>query len=502
MEELLRTLREALPEAIGGLVASGVAAAWTKLYAGVGTRAALLVGVVVFVILAAIGLLLTAGITIWVIVLVVGAVIGMLGCAYLAFKRTPPLVEGGKGIWQYPRWRRWALAGLIIIPMLTAGGAAYYYRQTHLPLRSIEVDTYPFYVYRDNGSPDNHFSFWDGIMGDGESIEWGNQIDYGYPIDCHSGNTCMRIAYKPVSPKVYWIAISWQHPQGNWGTINEGFDLRKATRLTFWTRGEKGGEAVTFGMGGIGRKRDSCDPDSPYPDSVCPTVWTSPLRLSAAWQQYSIDLVGKDLGHVITGFLVSIGGDDAQTIYLDEIRYETGPQATMTATATPTPTPTPTLTPTPIATPTPTLTATLTPTPTPTCAITAPTDAETLFALIDAEAQAILSEDIQLIKAVFAPDAIIRNEATDQEWDSPEAYYTEKFRNEVHCRAEHYNYRILKLTDEQALVTTGNRGQWGWETDECTMTYENPPGADQWHFRKDAFGCWQIVRFAYNAHTQ
>jgi len=29
-----------------------------------------------------------------------------LGCAYLAFKRTPPLVPGGKGTWQYPRWRR------------------------------------------------------------------------------------------------------------------------------------------------------------------------------------------------------------------------------------------------------------------------------------------------------------------------------------------------------------------------------------------------------------
>jgi|GEM_PF-814597 len=356
--------------------------------------------------------------------------------------------------------------------------------------RSTMVNTYPFYVYRDNDSPDNHFSFWDGIMGDGESIGWGSQIDYGYFNDCHSGSTCMRIAYTPVTPDAYWVGISWQHPQGNWGTINEGFDLRKAARLTFWARGEKGGEAVTFGMGGIGRKRDSCDPNSPYPDSVCPTVWTSPLRLSAAWQQYSIDLGGKDLGHVITGFLISIGGENAQTIYLDEIRYESEPQATATATATLSPIPTPTST------------VTLTPTPTPTCAVKAVTDAETLFALIDAEAQAVLGENMELIRNIFAPYAIIRNEATDQEWSSPEVYYIEKFRNEVHCKAKHYDYRILKLTDEEALVSTGSRGKWGWQAEGCTRTYENPPGADQWHFRKNAFGCWQIVRFTYNAHTQ
>ena len=182
------------------------------------------------------------------------------------------------------------------------------------------------------------------------------------------------------------------------------------------------------------------------------------------------------------------------------------PTSSPTSTPTPTASPTVTLTPTPTATPTPTPTltptATSTPTPTPTCPVTAPTDADTLFALVDAEAQAVLSEDIDLIKAIFAPDAIIRNEATDQEWDSPEVYYAEKFQNEIHCRAEHYDYRLLKLTDEEGLVSTGNRGEWGWEAEGCAMTYESPPGADQWHFRKDTFDCWQIVRFTYNAHNQ
>ncbi len=71
-------------------------------------------------------------VTIALLVLGVGG--GTLGCAYLVFKRTPPLVIGGKGAWQYPRWRRWALAGLVIIPLLAASGLGYhYYQQSRSP---------------------------------------------------------------------------------------------------------------------------------------------------------------------------------------------------------------------------------------------------------------------------------------------------------------------------------------------------------------------------------
>ena len=140
--------------------------------------------------------------------------------------------------------------------------------------------------------------------------------------------------------------------------------------------------------------------------------------------------------------------------------------------------------------------------PTPACPVTAATDTKALFGLIDAEAQAVLNEDIELIEAIFAPDAVIRNEATGEEWDSPETYYEEKFRNEIHCRIEHDDHHILKLTDKEAWCTTASRGEWGWEGTGCTMTYENPPGSDQWQFRKDDRGCWRIVRFTYNAYSQ
>ena len=65
--------------------------------------------------------------------LAIGAGGGTLGCAYLAFKRTWPLVIGDKRAWLYPRWRRWALAGLVIIPLLTAGGIVYHHYQLAQP---------------------------------------------------------------------------------------------------------------------------------------------------------------------------------------------------------------------------------------------------------------------------------------------------------------------------------------------------------------------------------
>jgi tetratricopeptide (TPR) repeat protein len=73
-----------------------------------------------------------------IVLLVMGVGSGTLGCAYLAFKRTPPLVKGGRGVWQYPCWRPWALAGLVIIPLLTASGVGYHrYRESQPPTRVI-----------------------------------------------------------------------------------------------------------------------------------------------------------------------------------------------------------------------------------------------------------------------------------------------------------------------------------------------------------------------------
>jgi tetratricopeptide (TPR) repeat protein len=71
-----------------------------------------------------------------IILLAIGMGGGWLGCAYLAFRRAPPLRPGLKADWKYPRWRPWALAGLVIIPLLAAGAVGYhFYQQTQPPTK-------------------------------------------------------------------------------------------------------------------------------------------------------------------------------------------------------------------------------------------------------------------------------------------------------------------------------------------------------------------------------
>ncbi|MFQ5341391.1 MAG: hypothetical protein ACE5F6_07570 [Anaerolineae bacterium] len=46
-------------------------------------------------------------------------IVGTFNCSYLAFGRPARSVEGAAGAADHPRWRRWALAGLVVIPLLT-----------------------------------------------------------------------------------------------------------------------------------------------------------------------------------------------------------------------------------------------------------------------------------------------------------------------------------------------------------------------------------------------
>ena len=152
-----------------------------------------------------------------------------------------------------------------------------------------------------------------GWMGD-----WGDiTLDDSYTDNPHSDPICIKIIYSAAkSQEEGWAGIYWQHPDSNWGDKIGGYDLTGATKLTFWARGEKGGEKAEFKVGGITGK---------YPDSLRPPVSTGVVILSDNWQQYTIDLTGKDLSHIIGGFVWVTNKNRNPygcTIYLDDIRYE------------------------------------------------------------------------------------------------------------------------------------------------------------------------------------
>ena len=169
----------------------------------------------------------------------------------------------------------------------------------------------PFYVFRDQGARDNHFapSGWMGDYGD-------LKVNPGLTENPHSGKTAVKITYSAkMTQNAGWTGIYWQQPANNWGDKKGGYNLSGATKLTFWARGEKGGEKISeFKVGGI---------TGEYPDSDSASL--GPVELTSDWKQYTIDLADKDLTNIIGGFCWSASKDDNPNgfvIFIDDIVFE------------------------------------------------------------------------------------------------------------------------------------------------------------------------------------
>ena len=168
-----------------------------------------------------------------------------------------------------------------------------------------------FAVYIDGRSPDNHY-IPSGYMGDYSDAK----IDANSFDNPHSGTTCIKVTYSnAASQGARWAGMYWQSPANNWGDKKGGFDLTGAKKLTFWARGEKGGErGEEVKLGGI---------TGLYPDSDIAGI--GPVMLTEEWKKYEIDLSGKDLSYISGGFCWSTNLDvnpDGAVFYLDDIKYE------------------------------------------------------------------------------------------------------------------------------------------------------------------------------------
>ncbi len=168
-----------------------------------------------------------------------------------------------------------------------------------------------FNVYTDKMNRGNHY-IPSGWMGDYGAI---TLVD-GHKINPHSGNTCIKLTYTGKHPQgAGWVGVYWQNPPNNWGYRKGGYDLTGAKKLTFWARGENGGEIIgEFKMGGISGE---------YPDSDSAGI--GPVVLDKEWKKYTIDLTGLDLSYISGGFCWVCSRMDnpgSITFYLDDISYE------------------------------------------------------------------------------------------------------------------------------------------------------------------------------------
>ncbi len=146
-----------------------------------------------------------------------------------------------------------------------------------------------------------------GWMGTTEAIDF----DDCWKENPHSGGSCIKVSFS--DPKS-WGGVVWQNPANNWGDEEGGVDLTGAKQLSFWARGEKGGEMVEFKMGIIAKNK-------PYWDTGKAGI--GKVKLESTWKQFIIPLEGKNLARIMTGFVFSVAGrPDPVTFYLDDIVYE------------------------------------------------------------------------------------------------------------------------------------------------------------------------------------
>ena len=143
----------------------------------------------------------------------------------------------------------------------------------------------------------------------------GNQaalkLDEACNVQPRAGKTCLRIDYQAPDQ---WAGIVWQDPPNDWGDQPGGHDLTGAKRLRFWARGAKGGESINVELGLYGS-------DKNYPDSDRARL--EQVTLTQDWQAFTIDLQGKNLSRIKSGFAVILtGAGQPLTIYLDDIAYE------------------------------------------------------------------------------------------------------------------------------------------------------------------------------------
>ena len=145
-----------------------------------------------------------------------------------------------------------------------------------------------------------------GYMGDTGSI----QMEAASTDQPKVGKTCLKVSF---TKDKGWGGVVWQSPANDWGEKPGGFNLVGAKALKFWARGAKGGEKIKFGFGIIGN-------DKPFGDTA---KIEREVALTTEWQEVSIDVTGRDLARIKTGFMWVAGAQGQPfAFYVDDARWE------------------------------------------------------------------------------------------------------------------------------------------------------------------------------------
>ncbi len=195
----------------------------------------------------------------------------------------------------------------------------------------MEEERETVYVYRDFGETDNHYTQKSKMAGiDSDLVK---DMDENWQEDPHGGSSCIRCEQITTTGDWGgWLFLNGYLPKGetvpslNDGSMDgQGLDLTGAEKLTFYARGEQGGEKVEFFTCGFGYSGETNARMVQYPDS-CTKRSAGVIELTDEWEEYEISLEGADLSYIVCGFGYVLNdrmnGDSDTVFYLDDIRFE------------------------------------------------------------------------------------------------------------------------------------------------------------------------------------
>lgn len=210
--------------------------------------------------------------------------------------RMPPY-GGGYRLFAYVRDTHGG-AAVANVPLFVTGNSG-------PPEQTTRRASLPLVIY--GASPSEPTYVPTGYMGNTAAIK----LDPNSTDSPRAGAHCLRVDY---TAKDNWGGVVWQFPANDWGDAPGGFNITGAKSVSFWARGARGGEVVSFAAGLI-------DAEKHYPDTAKSKL--PDVKLTTEWKRYSIDLTNHDLTRLISGFLWTLGGQGQPvTFYLDDIRIE------------------------------------------------------------------------------------------------------------------------------------------------------------------------------------
>ena len=195
----------------------------------------------------------------------------------------------------------------------------------------LEEERQNVYVYRDFGDTENHYTQKALMAGMDESMV--HDMNENWQEGSYSGSSCIRCEQiTREGDWGGWLFLNGYLPEGsnvpalNDGTVDgQGLNLSGAEKLTFFARGEKGGEQVEFFTCGFGYNSEWNIPTVPFPDSSMKKS-TGVVTLTREWTQFSVDLTSADMSSIVCGFGYVLKGNafgnGEKVFYLDEIRFE------------------------------------------------------------------------------------------------------------------------------------------------------------------------------------